>query len=240
MHLPVFQHVDQAVLMRLVERYAVVKAKVMQHAGGLIDQSQRLRPARLVGGGEKPKQKGVVARFDADDVMRIGLAQVVEMRCVGTQRVLEDDDRQVRMVPAKRLEPATCGVAFAVVFGVTILVNNRLRGQRDYFFEVGMDQRGTQQLVVVGHAAAAMVLLQTRSTVNLGGGKIARPVQRQQVMAVEIDEPFQRLAALQAAKDITEQRPQVVGIDRIEEGPHLGVAGNVVDGVDGRLLKIWH
>ena len=69
MHLPVCQHVDQAVGVRLVEWRAVVKAKVMQHAGGLIDQSQRLRPARLVvGGGEKPKQKGVVARLTTGSI----------------------------------------------------------------------------------------------------------------------------------------------------------------------------
>jgi|GEM_PF-1084946 len=189
--------------------------------------AQRLRPARLVGGGEKPKQKGVVARFAADDVMRIGLAQVVEAWCVGTQRVLEDDHRQVRMVPAKRLEPAACGVAFAVAFAVTVLVNNRLGGQRDHFFQVGMNQRGAPDLMRLGHATAAMVLLQARGTVNPGRGKIAGAIQRQQIMSVEIDEQFQRLATLQAANDITEQRPQVVGIDRIKEGPHLGVAGDL-------------
>ncbi len=52
-------------------------------------------------------------------------------------------------------------------------------------------------------------------------------------MSVEIDERFQRLATLQAEKDITEHLPQVVGIDQIKEGPHLGVAGDVVDAVDG-------
>ena len=35
-------------------------------------------------------------------------------------------------------------------------------------------------------------------------------------MAIEIDERFQRLAALQPAEDVAKQRPQVVGIDGIE------------------------
>jgi len=45
-------------------------------------------------------------------------------------------------------------------------------------------------------------------------------------------------ATLQAANDITEQGPQVVGIDRIKEGPHLGVAGDVVDAVDGAEVVV--
>ena len=57
-------------------------------------------------------------------------------------------------------------------------------------------------------------------------------------MAVQVDERFQGLAALQAAKDVAEQRPQVVGIDRIENGPHLRVAGDVVDAIDGAEVVI--
>ena len=49
MDFPVFEHVDQAVRVRLVERHAVVEAEVMQHARGLIDQRERLRLAGLVG-----------------------------------------------------------------------------------------------------------------------------------------------------------------------------------------------
>ncbi len=84
----------------------------------------------------------------------------------------------------------------------------------------------------IGHATAATVLLQARGTVNPGREKIVRAIQRLQIMSVEIDERFQRLATLQSAKDITEQRPQVVGLDRIEEGPHLGVTVDAVDGAE--------
>ena len=83
-----------------------------------------------------------------------------------------------------------------------------------------------------GDAAAAMMLLQARVAMDFAGREIGRAVQRQEVIAVQIDERFECLAALQAAEDVLEQRPQVVGIDRVEDGPHLRVAGDVVDAVD--------
>ena len=62
--------------------------------------------------------------------------------------------------------------------------------------------------------------------------KYAGAVQRQQVMAVQIDEAFEHLAALEATEDLAERGPQVCGIDRIEDGPHLGVGGDAVDPID--------
>ena len=68
---------------------------------------------------------------------------------------------------------------------------------------------------------------------DLGGGEIGGAVQRQQVMAVQIDEAFEHLAALQATADLAERGPQVRGIERIEDVPHLRVAGDAVDPIDG-------
>ena len=51
-------------------------------------------------------------------------------------------------------------------------------------------------------------------------------------MVVQIDEVFQHLAALQATESFAVGGPQVRGIDRIENGPHLGVGGDVVDSRD--------
>ena len=58
---------------------------------------------------------------------------------------------------------------------------------------------------------------------DLGGGEIRGAVQRQQVMAVQIDEAFKHLAALQATEDLAERGPQVRGIERIQDVPHLRV-----------------
>ena len=66
------------------------------------------------------------------------------MRGVGAEAVLDDDNGQVGMFLAKVLQPAACGVAFAVVLGVAILVDDRLGRQRDDLLAVGMDQRGAQ------------------------------------------------------------------------------------------------
>src|SRR5208337_3048125 len=97
---------------------------------------------------------------------------------------------------------------------------------------------GPQQLMGIGDAAVAMVLFQTGGTMDLGGGEIGGAVQRQQVMAVQIDEAFEHLAALQATEDLAERGPQVRGIDRIQDVPHLRVAGDAVDPIDGAEVVI--
>ena len=142
------------------------------------------------------------------------------------------------MLLAKPFEPAAGGVPLAVVLGLTVLLDDRLGCQRDDFLEVGMDQGGPQQLMGIGDAAVAMVLFQTGGTMDLGGGEIGGAVQRQQVMAVQIDEAFKHLAALQATEDLAERGPQVRGIDRIQDVPHLRVAGDAVDPIDGAEVVI--
>src|SRR5271157_1708578 len=151
------------------------------------------------------EQKGVVAGLDADDVVYVSFTQVAQVWGVSAETVLDDDDEQVGMLLAKVLQPAAGGVALAVILGVAVLVDDRLGRQRDDFLEVGMDKRGPQQLVGIGDAAAAMMLLQARGTMDLGGREIRRPVQRHQVMVVQIGETFQRLAALQAPENVAEQ-----------------------------------
>ena len=61
---------------------------------------------------------------------------------------------------------------------------------------------------------------------DVGGGEIGRPVQRAQVMAIEIGEDVQGLTPLQTAEDVAEQQRQDDRIDRIEEGSHLRVGGD--------------
>ena len=106
------------------------------------------------------EQKGVVARLDADDVVRTGLAQVAEVGCVGAEGVFDDDHRQMGMLLAKPFQPTAGGVPLAVVLGLTVLLDDRLGCQRNDFLEVGMDQGGPQQLMGIGGVAVAMVLHQ--------------------------------------------------------------------------------
>ena len=116
--LPVFQHIDQLVGVRLVERHAIAEPKMMHNARRWILQGKDLHLAGLVEGLQVVEQKRVVARLDANDVMRASLTQVAEVGCVGAEGVFDDDDRQVGMLLAKPLEPAAGGVPLAVVLGL--------------------------------------------------------------------------------------------------------------------------
>ncbi len=73
MGLPVFQHFDKFVGVRLVQRDAIAEPKMMQHARRRIDQGEDLHLASLVEGLQVREQTDVVARLDVHDVMRAGL-----------------------------------------------------------------------------------------------------------------------------------------------------------------------
>jgi len=202
MDFPVFEDIHQHVEVGFVEGHLVVPAKVVNDARIRIDLSKVLGLAGVIGVAQPLEQEGVVAGFDADDVTHTGVGQVAEVGSVGAQSVLDDNDRQVGMLLAKAFQPAARGVAFAIILGGAVLLDDRLGRQRDDLLEVGMHEGSAQHLVMIGDAAAAMVLDQARRALDLAGGKIAGAVQGQQVRAVEKDEILQDLAALQTAKDI--------------------------------------
>lgn len=68
------------------------------------------------------EQSLVIPRFDPEKEVAMGVTQVANMRRVAAEGILGDDDGQVRMLAAETLQPTACGVAFAVVFALTILV----------------------------------------------------------------------------------------------------------------------
>ena len=70
--------------------------------------------------------------------------------------------------------------------------------------------------MVIGDAATAMMLHQTRGARDLGRGEIGA-VQRQQVMTVETSKELEQLAALQTTEDRAEPGPQTRGIEGIED-----------------------
>ena len=63
-------------------------------------------------------------------------------------------------------------------------------------------------------------------------GEVGGSIQRYEIVAVEISESFEHLAPLEATEDRAKGSPQACGIDRVENGPHLGVGGNSVDSLD--------
>ena len=161
----------------------------------------------------------------------MGRLQIADMRGVAAQGILGDDHRQVGMVLAEAVEPAAGGVAFAVVLGLAVLPLDRFRGQRDDLGEVGMDEDGPQHLVVVG-GLAVVLPGQAVVTVDLGGAKVFDPIQGHQVTALEEDILLQDLAPLQLAEEVLEDGAEVVGIDLIQDGAHLGVAGDGLQAKD--------
>ena len=154
--------------------------------------------------------------------MRAGLAQVAKVWCVGTEGVFDDDDRQMGMLLAKLFQPAAGGVPLAVVLGLTVLLDDRLGCQRNDFLEIGMDQGGPQQLMGIGDVAVAMVLLQARGAMDLGGGEIRRAVQGQQVMVIPIKEAFEHRAALEATEDLAERDSHASRVERDPGWPASG------------------
>jgi len=112
---------------------------MMEHARHGIGQGQGLDLAGLIAGSQILEQERVIAWLDADDVAGAGRAEVAQVRGVGGQGVLDDDDREVGMLLAELFEPAAGGIPLAVVLGLAVLLDNGLRGQRDDLLEVGMD-----------------------------------------------------------------------------------------------------
>ena len=97
---------------------------------------------------------------------------------IRTQAVFGHNELKVWVILAERDEKAFGRVAFTIVFRCAVLLHNRFRHQWNHFTPVWMDNRRTQQLVILGTRTIAMDLVQARGTVNRLGGKIPRAVQR--------------------------------------------------------------
>jgi hypothetical protein len=74
--------------------------------------------------------------------------------------------------------------------------------------------------------------------VDLVGPEVFDAVQRHQVTAFEEDIRLEDLAALQLAEDIPEGRAEAVGVDVVEDGPHLGIAGDGLKAEDAAEVVI--
>src|SRR3954453_12997686 len=150
---------------------------MMEHARRGIDQGEGLDLTGLIAGTPVREEERVIARLDPDNEAGTGRAEVAQVGSVGGQSVLDDDDGELGMLLAKLFQPAAGGIALAVVLGLAVLLDDRLGGEREDFLEVGMDQGGSQQLMRIGEAAAAMVLHQAGGAMDLSGGEIRRAVE---------------------------------------------------------------
>lgn len=112
------------------------------------------------------------------------------------------------MILAQFGDQAFGRIALAVVFRRAIVLDDRLGHQRNDFAPVGVNERGTQQVMGIGDGAVSVVALSTRLAVNLPGGKIARTIEGQEIMPLDKHHVLKGFAALKRPKDMREQRPQ--------------------------------
>ena len=70
------------------------------------------------------------------------------------------------------------------------------------------------------------------------GGGIARAIEGHQIMALEKDERFESVAALELAKDAGEGRTESLRVDGVEDGAHLGVRGDMFEAEDSFEVEL--
>lgn len=180
----------------------------------------------------------MIAPLHTDNVMSTRLLEIANMRGIRGQSILNNDDRQAGMFLAEQLQPATGSISFAIIFLISIGLDNRLGAQGKYFPMIGMHQRRTEHVMRIGDGAVAMILDQTRLAVNLRGGKVAGTVERDEVMAPEVGVVFEYFPALQTAENVGEGGAEMDGVEGIEDRSHLRIAGNLFDAIDGSEVVI--
>ena len=79
-----------------------------------------------------------------------------------------------------------------------------------------MHQHRAQHLMVIRHLAVPMLLLTAVGAMDLVGREIAGAINRQQIMAIKISEPFESFAALQEREDALERNAQDFRIDGVQ------------------------
>ncbi len=130
-------------------------------------------------------------------------------------------------------------VTLTVVLGLSILLHNRLRHQRNHFPSVRVNDDSAQQLMVVGHLTCLLVdLLQTGLTVNLLRAKVPCAIQRNEVAASKKNELIQSFLPLKLPKDILKHRPEAYWLNVVENRAHLCVARHVLDAIDALQVAI--
>jgi len=176
--LPALQAVDAQSRMGRIERYVTGKLKpVAQPRRGVVALIIGDAP-RLLSSCHLLEQGGMIAFFDTQNIMQVVLVQHVDMRGVGTQAVLSDYELEVRVVLAQLDNQPLGGMALAIVFLGTVLLDDRLGHQGQHFAPIGVDESRAQPLVTLGDRAVAVMRVQTRRTVNLLGGEIPRTIER--------------------------------------------------------------
>ncbi len=73
------------------------------------------------------EQKGMVPFFDSSNVMHVMRLQGLNVRGIGTAAIFGDDHLEMGVILTKVADEALGRVAFTIIFGRPILLDNRLR-----------------------------------------------------------------------------------------------------------------
>ena len=157
------------------------------------------------------EQKGMIAFFDSKNIAQIVVLQCFNVRRIRTQAVFSDDELEVRVVLAQLNDKAFGSIPFTIIFVHPIILPDRFRHQGNHGTHVGMDERGTQQLMRIRDRTVPMHRVQTRGTVNGRGGKIPRAIEGQEVVAIEKHHLFKCLATLELSQDALEHWAEPLG-----------------------------
>ena len=231
---PVFEDVDQEVLIGLVEWNIVHIPKEMVNPWILLILDFVHGGLAVVDRfGDAAEEKGVIALFDSEDKMAVVLLEIPDVWSVGAQAILDDDHLEMRMIYSEFAQPTPAGIAFTIVFGVPVLVADGLGRQRDHLSVPRMDDNGSQGLEMVSFLSGLRSgLFQTAGGEALFGRKVTGSIDGDQIAAVDEFKTFEDFPPLGMAKDRFERRPQGIRINAIETSAHLGVTGNALDPVD--------
>ena len=125
------------------------------------------------------EQIRMIALFDPEDIVTAVVMKGFKVWRIGTEPIFGDDTLQMRVILAQLRHKAFGGMALTIIFLGAILLDDRFGHQRDDFTPIGMNERGTSHLMRIGCGAVAVVLFETRLTMNLFGGEIPGAIESQ-------------------------------------------------------------
>lgn len=152
--LPVFEDVDANILIGLVE------GNIMEEPKEMVDARIFLVGHFMFGGFpfvqcflDVIEKEIMIALLDSKNEMAAICLEVPYVRSIWAEAILGDDSFETRMVLSEFFQPSSGGIAFTVVFGLSILIADGLGRQGNHLFSRRVDNDGSQCLQMIGGLA---------------------------------------------------------------------------------------
>ena len=89
----------------------------------------------------------MVALLGPKDIVQSVVLQELDVRSIGTQAVLGEDELEVRVVLAEFNDKPFGGMAFTIIFVSNIVFHDRFRHQRNHDTHIWVNDGGDQHLM---------------------------------------------------------------------------------------------